>query len=267
MGSVESIAAAVLDALDHRRQRAPFTTEFPEFSIGDAYAAADRLRRQRIARGSRPVGRKIGFTNRNIWDEYGVREPIRGDMFDDTVRPVLAGQQVEVGHLPEPRIEPEIVLELCADLGHGMSLAEIAGSVGRVAHGFEIVQSIYPGWRFEPADCVADGGLHGMLLLGPWKEIGENDRPDLLSRLRGVEVELFRNGRSADRGVGANALGGPIEALRHLVETLRDPGAALRAGEIVTTGTLTRAFPIEPGQRWSTRVEGFDLPGLAVELV
>jgi len=40
----------------------------------------------------------------------------------------------------------------------------------------------------------------------------------------------------------------------------------LRAGEIVTTGTLTRAFPVSRGERWSTVVDGLELPGLAVEI-
>jgi len=55
-------------------------------------------------------------------------------------------------------------------------------------------------------------------------------------------------------------------ALRHLVELLAsDPhNPPLAAGEIVTTGTVTRAFPIASGERWSTRVEGLPLPGLDV---
>ena len=37
-----------------------------------------RIRRLRIARGERPLGYKIGFTNRGIWDRYGVHAPIWG---------------------------------------------------------------------------------------------------------------------------------------------------------------------------------------------
>ena len=38
----------------------------------------------------------------------------------------------------------------------------------------------------------------------------------------------------------------------------------VQAGEIVTTGTLTAAMPIEPGQTWSTALDGLDVPGLRV---
>ena len=79
-----------------------------------------------------------------------------------------------------------------------------------------------------------------------------------------LTITLNRNGEAVDEGVGANVLDGPIQALAHLVEVLgRDPhNPPLRAGEMVTTGTLTRAFPVMRGERWSTRIEGVDLPGL-----
>ena len=41
-------------------------------------------------------------------------------------------------------------------------------------------------------------------------------------------------------------------------------GAPLGAGEIVTTGTLTAAYPARPGETWRTELHGIALPGLAV---
>jgi 2-keto-4-pentenoate hydratase len=52
-------------------------------------------------------------------------------------------------------------------------------------------------------------------------------------------------------GSGADVLGGPFNALRWLVRALPD---GLQAGEVVTTGTLTQAFPVESGQRWRHRL-------------
>ena len=60
-------------------------------------------------------------------------------------------------------------------------------------------------------------------------------------------------------GRAANVLDGPLFALRHLAETLaQDPlSPALAAGEIVTTGTLTRAFPVAAGEEWTTHLLEF----------
>ena len=173
-----------------------------------------RLRQLRTGRGARPVGRKIGFTNRNIWAEYGVFEPIWGDMYDDTAHAASYGGRAAVMHLPEPRIEPEILLGLESDLTPGMSLAEIAEAVGWIAHGFEFVQSIFPGWRFKAADCIADGGLHGAYFQGPPHPIGKSDRAGLVDLLPTLTITLYRNDEAVDEGVGANVLDGPIQALR-----------------------------------------------------
>jgi 2-oxo-3-hexenedioate decarboxylase len=149
-----------------------------------------------------------------------------------------------------------------------MSIDDIARSIGWVAHGFEFVQSIFPGWRFQVADCVAGGGLHGRLCIGPRRQLSDSERGTLASELGALTIRLERNGELADTGVSSNVLDGPVQALAHLVAVLSGDrlNAPLQAGEIVTTGTLTRAFPVTAGERWSTAMEGFALPGLAVEI-
>jgi 2-oxo-3-hexenedioate decarboxylase len=261
------IAREILAALDEGRQIPLVTDRNPDLSPETANAVTAELRRLRIARGETPVGRKIGFTNRGIWDEYQVHQPIWGDMYDRTVHDVGGRETIRVSQLPEPRIEPEIVLGLRRPPASG-SLEEIAGAIEWVAHGFEFVQSLYPGWRFRAADCIADGGLHGALFIGPRKSVAEAERATLAADLAALEIELFRDGERMDSGVGANALDGPLSALSHLVDTLAaDPlNPPFGAGEIVTTGTLTRAFPVQPGEAWETRIAGYDLPGLEVRI-
>jgi 2-keto-4-pentenoate hydratase len=268
MTDAAAIAGKVLAAIDGGTQTEPFTAGDPAFSEAAAYAVTAELRALRVARGERPVGRKIGFTNRNIWAEHSIFQPIWGDIYDTTVRDAAPGDRLQVSQLPEPRIEPEIVLGLARDITADMGIEAIAGSIGWVAHGFEVVQSIFPGWKFKVADCVADGGLHGRLFVGPRRALVARDRQTLAADLSGLTITLERNGGLADTGSGANVLDGPIQALAHLVAVLgRDRlNPPLKAGEIITTGTLTRAFPVLPGERWETSIEGFDLPGLSVEI-
>lgn len=263
-----AIAKTVLKAVDGGSQIEPFTKGNAAFSETDAYAVTAKLRVLRVARGEKPIGRKIGFTNRTIWEEYGVFQPIWGDVYDTTVRDVSPGDHVAVSQLPEPRIEPEIVLGLARDLTPGMDINAIAGSIGWIAHGFEFVQSIFPGWKFKVADCVADGGLHGRLFVGPRRNLSDRELDTLAADLSGLTIRLSRDGTLIDKGVGANVLDGPIHALAHLVTVLGQDSLnpPLREGEMVTTGTLTRAFPVLPGEKWSTEIAGVDLPGLSVQI-
>jgi 2-oxo-3-hexenedioate decarboxylase len=264
----EAVAREVLEAVDSRRQVEPFSIRREAFTARDAYAVTSALRKLREQDGAAAIGRKIGFTNRGIWPEYGVYEPIWGDVYDTTASEVPADGVIRVAHLPEPRIEPEIVLGLAEDLHPGMNERDILDCISWVAHGFEIVQSIFPGWRFAAADCIANGGLHGALFVGPRVAIRTADRDSLFRALPSFSIVLHRNGEELDAGRGSNVLDGPLSALRHLAEVLAgdDLNPSLRAGELVTTGTLTRAFPVAAGERWSTRLTGIDLPGLAVTI-
>jgi len=262
-------AAEILRARDALQPIKSFSSRGGGFEMVAAYRVSHALNDLRLARGERPVGRKIGFTNRNIWPEYGVYAPIWGEVYDTTVTDVAQGSSLKVSHLSQPRIEPEIVLGLDQDLQPGMALEAIEASIGWVAHGFEIVQTVFPDWKFTGADCMAEGGLHGALAIGPRRALAAPERKGLAAALADLHVSLARNGKVVDTGVGANALDGPIHALKHLVDTLADLPSAqpLCKGEVVTTGTLTRAFPVVPGEIWSTMVRGYDLPGLEVKLV
>jgi 2-oxo-3-hexenedioate decarboxylase len=41
-------------------------------------------------------------------------------------------------------------------------------------------------------------------------------------------------------------------------------GERLKPGDIVTTGTVTRAFPIRAGETWQSEIVGLPLEGLTV---
>lgn len=262
------VADEILAAIDTPSQIVPFTDRDPSFRIEHAHATLAELRRKRTARGEKQVGRKIGFTNRGIWDEYKVYAPIWGDMYDTTVSELSATPAVRVSRFSEPRIEPEIVFKLATDVGPGMDEAALLAAVEWVTHGFEIVQSVFPGRTFKGVDCFAAGGLHGALLLGPKRSVAALGA-DPMQALVDFSVTLSRDGRIMDSGRGANVLDSPLSALRHLVDVLdMDPfNPPLRAGEIITTGTLTRAFPVASGETWSTQIEGIALEGVTLKLV
>jgi 2-keto-4-pentenoate hydratase len=226
------------------------------------YAAALAVRAARIAAGERPAGYKVGFTNRTIWPRYGVYAPIWGTVWQGSLSRVDAGSNAGVlslAGLCEPRIEPEIVFGLRAAPVPGCTLAQLAGAIAWVAHGFEIVHTHFAGWKFSAAQAVADEGLHGRLLVGQAVDMPPGTSTDALATaLSGIRLRLYDDGVLKDEGSGANVLDGPLQALLHFVNEIRAlPGApVLQAGDVVTTGTLTDAWPVAPGQTWHTELQG-----------
>lgn len=265
--TVDAIADELLDALDHNRSVPLVTDRHAALDLAAAYRVTDVVRARRAQRGETSIGRKIGFTNRTIWDEYKVYAPIWGDVYDTTLTSLLdAGGRCDLGDFVEPRIEPEIVFELAATPRADMDDAEFISCVSRVAHGFEIVQSLFRDWKFKAADTVAGFGLHGRLLVGSWADVTADNNALWLDALATFEIDLARNGAIVDTGHARNVLDGPLQALRHLCKVLEaDPTSPqLRPGEIITTGTLTRAFVVEPGQTWKTNIRGASLDGIAI---
>lgn len=265
--SVPLSAATILEACDHGRSldRARFAS-LDDLTQAEAIQASIRV--ARLARGERPVGYKIGFTNRSIWPLYDVFHPIWAPVWDATLIRACASQvTLEAAGFAEPRIEPEIVV--------GLRTAPVADTPQAVleaadwiAHGLEIVHSPFPGWRFTAAEAFAAQGLHGALVLGPPLAVASLGQPagQALARLAGTEVELVCDGCVVERGRGANVLDGPMHAIAHLSRELRRRGRSIEPGSVISTGTLTDAGPIRAGQRWETRLHGIELPGLTVDV-
>lgn len=263
--SVVERASALLAARDEARLLATLTGDDPTFALADGYAVADEIRRLRIARGELPRGYKIGFTNRGIWERYGVHAPIWGPVWDTTLELVDGGQcDVSLAGFAQPRLEPEVVFGFATPPSAGTSEAELAGCLEWVAHGYEIVHTHFAGWQFRAADTVADCALHGRLLVGSRVPMARFADP--ASELAALRVTLVCDGREVETGSADIVLGGPLTALRLWVDAMavQRQRWPIVAGDIVTTGTITDAAPLAPGQHWQTRLSDPRLPGLAL---
>ena len=263
---LEALSQEMRMAQDTGRSVETFTSRFPDFDLEAAYKVARLIHRARITEGARPVGRKIGFTNPDMWSEFGVRAPIWAHLYDTTVS-FIAGTQTScpLDGLAEPKIEPEIVFRFRESPPADARIADVLNAVDWVAHGFEIVQSHFSQWRFRAPDTVADQALHGMLLIGPPQPLSELGE-DPVTALESFSLVLSCDGREIERGNGRNVLDNPLAAVAHLVSVLakQPESLPLQPGEIVTTGTITTARSVHAGESWSSEVEGAPLPGLTI---
>jgi 2-oxo-3-hexenedioate decarboxylase len=267
MADLKPIADALIAAYDTATTLPPITAGAPDFSVADGYAVLHDIETRRRAQGWKAAGRKIGFTNRTIWPRYGVYQPMWAHVWTHTVHFAQDGKAVlPLNGLVQPRIEPEVVFKLKGPVPLTDDAAAVLACVEWMAPGFEIVQSHFPGWKFAAADCTAAFGLHGALVVGSPLAVTGTNRAALAAALPAFELTLSRGNTVIDRGVGANVLGSPALALVHLARLLADQPQSpkLAAGEIVTTGTVTDAWPVAAGEVWSSDYGTLGIKGLAL---
>src|ERR1700738_5432920 len=118
--TLHAIATEAFAALGNTRQISPFSARPSGLSVEDAYRITPLVRQMYEAGGAKAVGRKIGFTNRTIWAQYGVVAPIWGHVFDRSVHDLATVGTLPLAPFSEPRIEPEIVFGLAAAPSGGM---------------------------------------------------------------------------------------------------------------------------------------------------
>jgi 2-oxo-3-hexenedioate decarboxylase len=257
---VKAVANEVVASLAGHRQIPIFSSRPGGLTLAQAYRVTPLLRAVFEARGEKITGRKIGFTNREMWKVYGVKSPFWGYVTNRTTCELASTKVMLIKDFTEPRIEPEIMFGLKAAPLPSMNEAALLDCIEWVTLGYEIVQSIFPGWKFAAADTVAANGLHGALVIGPRHAIARR-KTEWQRELATFGVELFCNGKLSQRGGGALVLDSPLLALRHLIELLAKDSynPPLRAGEVISTGTLTLAMPVSAGETWTTKVAGIPL--------
>ncbi|HEX7329423.1 MAG TPA: hypothetical protein VF428_12895 [Casimicrobiaceae bacterium] len=266
--SIHAIAARLIDAQDRATTLPPIAAATPGFDVDAAYEVLHEIESRRIAQGWRPVGRKIGFTNRTIWPRYGVYQPMGARVWAHTVQYARAGRATQsLAGFVQPRIEPEIVFKLAAPIAQDADARAVLAATEWIAAGFEVVQSHFPDWKFTAADCTAAFGLHAALIVGEPYPIDAENRGAIVDLLPVFRATLRKKGVAVDNGVGANVLDSPALAVAHLANVLAQhpEHPPLGAGEVVTTGTITDAWPLAPGEAWSSDYGELPVRGITLE--
>lgn len=268
--TADALARQLEEAYASRRIVPPPSSQLPGFDLAAEYASERAHVRRRVAEGRRVVGRKVGYANKALWRLLKLDAPLWASMYDDTV--VYAGNTVArlaVDRMISPKIEPEIVFKLKAPPAADVTdAAGVLGAVEWLAPGFEIVDCPFPGWTLLPADFVAAFGLHAALIVGEPRAVDAHAIPDLALQLARFTVKLLQNGVMTAEGSGRNVLRSPALCLGELAAAIsRQPQAApLATGELISTGSLTDAAPIDPGEVWTMVAEGIELAPLTLEL-
>ena len=228
---------------------APLRAYLDPVDADGAYAVQEINTRLWQAQGRRIVGRKAGLTAKAVQAQLGVDQPDFGVLFDDMA--VADGGHLDPARAIQPKAEAEIAFVLGADLPSADTTPEqVAAAVGSVHAAIEIVDSRIAEWKITFADTVADNGSSAFFVLS--REGKPLAGLDIYTA--GMVMEV--NGAIASLGVGAAALGHPLNAAAWLARTLAARGEPLKAGDILLAGALGPMVALQPGDHVVARVGG-----------
>ena len=262
---VLAIARQMKAAQDEVRQIEPLTVQYPGFDVATAYDVSQWIHDARVAEGAVPVGRKIGFTNPQMWSRYGVKAPIWAYMYASTVMPLPPGRATfSLARFAEPKIEPEIVFHFRSAPPVDGDLAAILDSIDWVAHGFEIVQAHFPGlavrgcgYRRRRGAARHAAARRAAADRAPRHKAGRGAGSISIARLRRqggrTRSRLECAGQSADRHRASD---------RRAVNGARDAAAGRRDGH---HGDDHHRPCASPRRGVVDHVDGIALPGVMVE--
>ena len=195
--------------------------------------------------GQSPIGYKIGATNQTARGLLGVDQPFYGRLIDATTSQG-PGRLAMIPGLHEVA-EPEIAVRIGRDLDPSeapFDAAAIEAATDALIPAIEIIISPFEPWMDAGApSLIADNGAHGSWIMGA--PVTDWSGFDVLEG----EIHVTVTGAEPATGRGGAVDGGPFAATAWLANKLAARGRALKAGDHVSTGTVTPPIKLFPGQR------------------
>lgn len=238
-------ARQLLEAHERRSPFAPLPHDLAPKSTEEAYAIQDDFVALRSDRFGAIAGYKIALSSAEMQRFVGVNEPQAGVMLESTLRHTPA--RVRSSDYVHLIVEFEIAVRIAADLPAAdapYTRARIAECVGAVMPAIEIADdrhADYSQLARHPLELIADNAWNEGAVLGvpveDWRSLD-------LGALRGVATI---NGKQVGEGVGAAALGHPLDAVAWIANHLAAHGRGLVFKDVVITGSIITTKTVRPG--------------------
>ena len=228
------------------------------YRIQDSFVA--KLQQQRHVA---LAGYKIAITTPAMRDMVGFQDSVSGRLFSDQLH--RSGHTIHARDYVRLIVEFEIAFEFARDLPFSVlpwTGASILQHVKCAYPALEIADdrlADYPSLKQSVLTLIADNAWNQGLVLG--KPVTGLDA----AAIQALEGIAFIDQHEVGRGTGRDVLGHPLDALAWLANHLAARGLSMKAGDIVTTGSLVKSqFPVT-GNRIDFRLPGFGEVHLAVD--
>lgn len=243
------------DQLFAMRQEGRIEPDLPDdlrpADLAEAYGIQAALVSRLLRDGERATGYKCACTSPIAQAALKIDRPVFGTMMSQTTS--SSGVALPADGFTHRVIEAEFGIRLGADVTAqegGHTAESIVPFIDAVLPAIEIVDYRYTDWSVGALAVAADNAIHGWWIQG--EPVTDWHGFDLGT----VDVTVTMNGEVATTGVGANALGHPLNVMAWLADELPKFGRQLKAGDLVTTGVVTDVFEAAAGDQVTAEFAG-----------
>jgi len=229
---------AILTARAKGVKIAPPSGTYGDISIAEAYKVQDELTRKLTRHLGRVTGYKVAYASKAAQARNNIGEPVSARLF--ARQQVGCCRKIRLSDFAGFAIEAEVAMTIARDITAEITdTAEISIKkyVKSVHVAFDICDRRIKGPQaaIKPADVISTGGgAHRYVLSDPV----DPDDADLAK----ITLRLERNSKKVYEGSGGSVMGGPYKSLTWLSNHLISRGLNLKAGDIVLTGAVDRAY-------------------------
>lgn len=238
--TAENWADVVAIEIENGRPMPAVSAYDPAFNLRTAYAV-QRALVERLYHGKPVGGYKAGFTSAAAQKKYYLRAPVSGVL--PGAGRLASGAVVDAGKFRKLMVEIEFGYVLLSPIRRKMtSIADLRTYISAVVPAIEL-----PDVDFEKPNSLIGLDIVATNIAARAYIIGKPLPLRDMNEVNALKVTLSHDGKPIDEGLGSNALGNQLEALRWLVNHLVERGETLLPGQVLITGALGKINPGLPG--------------------
>jgi 2-keto-4-pentenoate hydratase len=214
-------------------------------SPANSLAADPRVRRgmeaqlarraEHLEGGERPLGWKVGFGTPDAMKRFGISGPLVGFLLESAR--LEPGESVSLAGFSKPALEPEVAVEMAADLPPGSDREAARAAIAGLAPAFEVADIDPPP---EDVERILAGNIfqRAVVLGAPSAGAAPDDLSARVERRGSAPVEVEHPQAATGELVGI---------VSHVADVLGAFGERLRAGEVIITGAIVPPMPVSAG--------------------
>ncbi|HET7289023.1 MAG TPA: fumarylacetoacetate hydrolase family protein, partial [Thermodesulfobacteriota bacterium] len=233
--------AEVIFEAEREKEPIPLLTEnYPGLTLERAYEIQSEYVILKLG-GDTIAGYKAGLTSKGAQAKFGVSTPVSGVLFSSGKH--VSPASIDGSKYRSPVIETEIgfvvgkpIREKIADTG------QLLEHIGAVLPVVEIPETGFADMeKIKAEDIIATNVGSSIFIAGVEEPLGAVDPDD-------ITVALVSGDKTLNRGVGPDAMGDQLQALRWLVNSVVEHGRTIDTGSILITGSLGKVVPASLGR-------------------